>query len=183
MDDRLTDSDMEYWLRLRKGEPAALSYFYDTYVDKLFAIAMQTTSDRDLAKDSIQEVFIELWNYRESLGVVRHSQAYLIKVLRSILIKKRKKSNVIVHLLQDESIESTELNAEDVLITADIQKENKTRLQLAFSQLTSRQQLILELHFYQGLSYQQIADKLSMNYQSVNNLIFRTIHRLRDKIS
>ncbi len=50
------------------------------------------------------------------------------------------------------------------------------------SNLTSRQILILKLRFYEGLSYEQIADKLSMNYQSVNNLAFRTIMRLRQNM-
>jgi len=48
--------------------------------------------------------------------------------------------------------------------------------------LSSRQVLILKLHFYEGLSYEQIAERLSMNYQSVNNLAFRTIMRLRSHI-
>ena len=47
------------------------------------------------------------------------------------------------------------------------------------SGLTTRQKLILRLHYYEGLSYEQIADRLSMNYQSVNNLAFRTIRHLR----
>jgi RNA polymerase sigma-70 factor (ECF subfamily) len=47
------------------------------------------------------------------------------------------------------------------------------------AQLTTRQKLILRLHYYEGLSYEQIAEKLSMNYQSVNNLAFRTIRHLR----
>jgi DNA-directed RNA polymerase specialized sigma24 family protein len=41
----------------------------------------------------------------------------------------------------------------------------------------------LELRFYHGLSYYQIAEKLGMNYQSVNNLAFRTFRRLRSAMS
>ena len=182
MSDSLVNIDTVYWNRLRNGDAGALSYFYDRYIDVLFAFAMRSTSNRDLAKDAVQEVFIELWNYKDTLGAISHSQAYLVKVLRSILIKKLKKENAIVHLLQDESIASSELNAEDVFISADLQKENAKKLQSAVSHLTERQQLILELHFYQGLSYQQIADKLRMNYQSVNNLVFRTILRLRHQL-
>jgi RNA polymerase sigma-70 factor (ECF subfamily) len=179
MNECLENIDAAYWNRLRKGDAGALSWFYDKYVDVLFTVAMNATSNRDLAKDALQEVFIELWNYRETLAVVNQSQAYLIKVLRSILVKKLKKEKTIVHLLQDESVASPELNAEDIFITADLQKENRTKLRLAVSHLTERQQLILELHFYRGLSYQQIAEKLQMNYQSVNNLVFRAILRLR----
>ena len=58
-------------------------------------------------------------------------------------------------------------------------REKKYKLQLAVSTLTKRQKLILELRFFKGLSYDQIAEKLCMNYQSVNNLAFRTILSLR----
>ena len=78
------------WARLRSGDPAALGELYDAYVDKLFLIATGLTDHRELARDALQEVFIELWHYRESLGDIQYPLAYLPKVLRSILIKKLK---------------------------------------------------------------------------------------------
>ena len=144
--------------------------------------AMRITDNRELAKDTIQEVFIELWNYRKTLGDIIHSYSYLIKVMRSILFKKLKKENRISRSPLDESFAFSEQSIEDIIISADIDKEKKSRLHRALSNLTSRQKLVLEMRFYQGLSYDQIADKLSMNYQSVNNLAFRTILRLRNQL-
>jgi len=143
---------------------------------------MRITDNRELAKDTIQEVFIELWNYRNTLGDIIHSYSYLIKVMRSILFKKLKKENRISRSPLDESFAFSEQSIEDIIISADIDKEKKSRLHRALSNLTSRQKLVLEMRFYQGLSYDQIADKLSMNYQSVNNLAFRTILRLRNQL-
>ena len=59
-------------------------------------------------------------------------------------------------------------------------KENENKLKNALSQLSARQKQVLQLHFDDGLTYEQIADKLSINYQSVNNLAFRSISRLRN---
>jgi RNA polymerase sigma factor (sigma-70 family) len=182
MIDKIPPIDAVYWNRLKKGDPQALGYFYDKYVDRLFMAAMRITDNRDLAKDTIQEVFIELWNYRNTLGDIIHSYSYLIKVMRSILFKKLKKELRIKRLPLDESLMFSEQSIEDIIISADIDKEKKSRLHRALSNLTSRQKLVLEMRFYQGLSYDQIADKLSMNYQSVNNLAFRTILRLRNQL-
>ena len=174
--------DTACWNRLKKGDPQALGYLYDVYADKLFTAALRMTSDRELAKDCLQEVFIEIWNYRNTLGDVMHSQGYLVKVMRSILLKKLKRESRITRHVPSESLVSTEESMEEMIVSADIDKEKKQRLQLALSTLTDRQKQVLELRFYEGLSYEQIADKLRMNYQSVNNLAFRTIHRLRSHL-
>jgi len=182
MIDKIPPIDAVYWNRLKKSDVQSLGYFYDKYVDRLFIAAMRITDNRELAKDTIQEVFIELWNYRKTLGDIIHSYSYLIKVMRSILFKKLKKENRISRSPLDESFAFSEQSIEDIIISADIDKEKKSRLHRALSNLTSRQKLVLEMRFYQGLSYDQIADKLSMNYQSVNNLAFRTILRLRNQL-
>jgi len=182
MIDKIPPIDAVYWNRLKKSDAQSLGYFYDKYVDRLFIAAMRITDNRELAKDTIQEVFIELWNYRNTLGDIIHSYSYLIKVMRSILFKKLKKENRISRSPLDESFAFSEQSIEDIIISADIDKEKKSRLHRALSNLTSRQKLVLEMRFYQGLSYDQIADKLSMNYQSVNNLAFRTILRLRNQL-
>ena len=175
----IRDIEAVYWARLKNGDVETLGYLYESYVDKLFQAAMRITDNREMAKDALQEVFIELWNYRETLCTVNYSQGYLVKVLRNILVKKLKKEQLTGHLMVAESLACPEDNREDMLISLDMDKEKRKRLSRALSNLSSRQMLILKLHFYEGLSYEQIADRLSMNYQSVNNLAFRTIMRLR----
>ena len=167
------------WARLKKGDPAALGELYDAYVDKLFLAASALTDNREMAKDALQEVFIELWNYRETIGDIQYPQSYLVKVLRSILLKKLKKENGKKYYPVEESLRCMDSNREESFISADADREMTEKLSHAMSRLTTRQKLILQLHFYEGLSYEQIADQLSMNYQSVNNLAFRTIRHLR----
>src|ERR1700744_3792577 len=158
------------WDRLKKGDPAALGELYDAYVDKLFLVASGFTDQRELAKDAVQEVFVELWHYRESLGTIQYPLAYLAKVLRSILIKKQKKEASTWYYPLEEVLLRRENSHEESLMAADIDQEITARLTQAMSRLTTRQKLILRLHYYEGLSYEQIAEKLRMNYQSVNNL-------------
>ena len=172
--------DSVYWYRLQQGESAALGFLYDTYADKLFLSAMRLTDDRELAKDAVQEVFIELWNYRLTISEIKYSQGYLIKVLRSILFKRIKRENLSDYHLLDESTFFPEQDIESILIDRESDQEKIGRLNFAFSKLSERQKQVLKLHFYNGLSYELIAAKLNINYQSVNNLCFRSILRLRN---
>ena len=174
--------DTAIWSRLKQGHSESLGQLYDMYADKLFTYALRMTPDRDLAKDALQEVFIEIWNYRNTLGDVVHSEGYLIKVIRSIIIKKLKKEKLLVHNEIADTFISSDETIETIIISADTERDTHKRLQLALAGLTSRQQQLLRLRFYEGLNYEQIAEKLQMNYQSVNNLAFRTINRLRNQL-
>ncbi len=174
--------DSIYWNRLKQGDPQALGYLYDTYIDKMTTAAFHLVNDRELIKDAVQETFIELWNYRDTLGDIRHSQSYLVKVLRSIIIKKVK-TDTQMHSITDEMELASEQNHFDSMAALENESEKNEKLKMALSQLTSRQKLIIRLRFFEGLSYDQIAEKLNMNYQSVNNLVFRTILSLRRQMN
>lgn len=172
--------DAPYWNDLKNGDSAALGFLYDKYVDKLFATAYRLTKNRELARDAVQEVFLEIWQYRHSITEVQYSQSYLSKVLLSLTLKKIKKEKLSVHKELEESLVAPDLNIENLLVARDLEQEKKTRLANAIAKLTERQKQVLKLHYTDGLSYEQIAEKLSINYQSVNNLAFRTISQLRN---
>lgn len=176
-------TENDCWKCLKDDDPGALGYLYDNYVDRLFISAMMVTADRELAKDALQEVFIEIWNYRKSIGEIRNTQAYLVKVLRRIVFRKQKLQLQIS--LGDEFLQpaSSEQNAEEAIVAADAATEQQQRLKRAIAQLSKRQREILHLRFENGLNYDQIAHKMGMNYQSVNNLAFRTFRRLRGALT
>lgn len=175
-------TEYDCWKCLKDDDPGALGYLYDNYVDRLFVSAMMVTTDRELAKDALQELFIEIWNYRKSIGEIRNTQAYLVKVLRRILFKKQK-LQLAVSLGDFHEPASSDQNAEETIVSADAATEQQLRLKRAIAQLSKRQQEILHLRFESGLNYDQIADKMGMNYQSVNNLAFRTFRRLRGALT
>ena len=171
-----------HWIRLKNSEPDALGYFYDAYVDQLFIAALKMTGKRELAKDAIQEVFLQLWKYRKSPGDIKNTRAYLFKVLRNIILSNIRKMEQVSDIFSDDLLSSGDETIEDQLISMDTRQENKSKLTRALAHLTKRQKTILQLHFYEGLSYQQIAEKLCMNRQSVNNLAFRTMLKLRSEM-
>lgn len=171
------------WDRLKNDDPQALSYFYDQYIDKLFAVAISITKDRERAKDALQEVFINLWTYRKSISGIKNTQAYLTSILKSILIKELKTERAFVAAADFSTFAETELNKEEEIIASDIENDKQLRLHSAISGLSKKQQLILKLRFHKNMSYDEIADKLGMKYQSVNNLAFRTFGRLRGVIT
>jgi len=182
MPERMVYNQTDCWKGLQNGDPEALGYLYDTYAGKLFEAASRITSNRELSKDALQEVFIDIWNYRSSLGTVIYIQSYLVKVLQNIIFKKLKAASLSPDREAFFEMINPDNNIEEKLIAADTERETSGRLRRACLQLTERQQTVIKLRFYEGLSYVQIAEKLRMNYQSVNNLVFRTLSTLRKEI-
>jgi RNA polymerase sigma factor (sigma-70 family) len=177
-----SQTDSDWWNDLKNDDPQALGHIYDAYVDKLFISAMYITTDRELAKDAIQEVFLEIWHYRKTLSNITDTKAYLTKVLGRILFKKLRKAHLFIVDEPSETV-SPDQNIEERIISSDNEMENYRRLKVAISKLSKRQKQILELSFYESLTYEQIANKLRLNYQSVNNLAFRTFRRLREAMT
>ena len=59
------------------------SQLYDKHVDSLFSFGSKFTSDRELIKDCIQDVFVKLFNKKETLDKVCNIESYLYVSLRN----------------------------------------------------------------------------------------------------
>ncbi len=167
------------WKGLASGDPDALGFLYDTFADKLFNSALWITANRELAKDALHDVFVEIWHYRASLANVVRTYSYLSRVMHNILYKKLKAAGQLPLTIDAHEMAVPDENAEEKMIAENISEENLSRLRRACTHLTGRQQTVIRLRFYEGLSYKQIAARLRMNYQSVNNLVFRTLINIR----
>ena len=60
-------SDSELWNLLRSGERSALNEIYHRNIDVLYSYGVKITSDHGLVEDSIQEVFITIWEKRHKI--------------------------------------------------------------------------------------------------------------------
>jgi RNA polymerase sigma factor (sigma-70 family) len=174
------NKDAVHWENLGLGDMAALGCLYDLYAGRLFEKACSIVGSRAAAKDLVQDVFLHLWQYRTTVSTVQYSYSYLCKVLYSSALKNIKKERKTVYIPLPENIDSGVATIENLIISGDTASATRQKLNAAIAKLSSRQQQILQLHYTDGLSYAQIAEKLRINYQSVNNLAFRTMHQLRN---
>ena len=174
--------DAKIWLDLKSGDKSALSYLYTKFFDSLYSYGSRITSDAGLTEDSIQDLFVELWNKREGLSDVQNIKYYLFKSLRRKIIYKL--SLRARHPMTDDltcfEIELSDkthyLNQE---VTNDIQKNLK---QLVLS-LTPKQKEAIFLIYYDQLSYEEVASIMCLKIKTVYNLIHLAITKLREQKS
>jgi len=173
-DDRLL------WQKLKSGDKNALEVIFRNEADALCKYGRKFTPDKDLIADCLQDLFVELWRTKETIGSTDNIRKYLFVSFRRRLIKDLNKENKTKSLdpdtdLKEEitfSVENTWIENEDTI-------QKSEALTSAISKLSSRQQEILYLKFYNDMDYDQITEIMHLNYQSARNLVTRALESLR----
>jgi len=87
MKDSSIKPDLDLIKRLQQGDEVALASLMRMYYDNLYHYASRFTKDKELIKDCIQEVFISLWQRRESIGGIISPKFYLLRAIKNKTLK------------------------------------------------------------------------------------------------
>src|SRR5690606_22000961 len=91
-----TDTEMKLVALLRKGDQAAYARIFHRYKEALYRHAYNLLGDLDEAEDVVQEVFLTLWQKRETLGPITSIRAYLYKATRNRVFNLMSHREVVV---------------------------------------------------------------------------------------
>ncbi|MGI4835532.1 MAG: RNA polymerase sigma factor [Janthinobacterium lividum] len=174
------EKSAQLWEAFRAGDAEALAVLFEAYYDALFSYGRKLTSDEELVRDCIQNLFQKLWWRRASIGAAPVVKTYLFKALRRHLGDEAKRLSRYRHLLPaySDSFEVT-YSHEEFLLNQQADAEQSQRLLAALNHLSKRQREALYLRFFDGFSYERVAEVMSLNTQSVRNLIFKALQVLR----
>lgn len=173
-------TDTQLWDAFRTGDRLAFEAIYDRYVQVLYNYGCKLSSDGSLVQDLIQDLFIEIWNSRDRLGPTDSIKFYLFRSLRRKIARAAQKADQHDPLdaaLPDHFGLCTDPEAE--LMDEQSAVQRKTQLERALGQLTRRQKEAIYLRFYQGLSYEEVAEVMALEMKSTYNLVSRTLEILR----
>jgi RNA polymerase sigma factor (sigma-70 family) len=178
-------NDAALWNAFRSGNEAAFARLYHDHLRLLYAYGRRLTPDQSLVEDAIHDVFLELWERRFFLGATDSIPFYLFKALKRRLVRSLTQAR-----LREVPLTPTEFPWFGVVASPEAERldqeahtERALRLRQALSHLTPHQREVLFLRFQAGLSYENIADLLQINYQSVVNLVFRAMRTLRRELA
>lgn len=151
---------------------------YTGYFKKFFNYGRKFTEDNSLIEDSIQEVFLDIWNKQNTHIVIDSPTAYYFAAFRYTLFKNIKLQRRMGGLGQrdDEPVFSIEQR----IISGEISEERRQKVQLALTILTSRQREVIFLRFFEGMSYEQIAGVLGITTKATYKIMYRSLSRLKE---
>ncbi len=172
------------WNSFRNGDDEAYTLIYKKYVQSLYFQGLQFTQNKEVIKDCIQEVFTKLYRYRSNLGDTDNIKYYLLVSMRNQLItattKERKYSDTQPENTAHEDL--IEKNIEEALIEQEDTMANEDKIKLIMSLLTDRQQEAIRYRYIECLDSQEICKLMGLNYQSLQNILSRSLKKIRQHI-
>lgn len=172
----------ELWLRFKQGDGEAFDQIFALRYRELFNYATRFTKDHEFIKDCLQDLFLEMWSHREGLVENPYVTVYLIKALRNNLFRKlklEKRLGAPTDLNDELYFLSDGQSMESEWIAAELLDENEQSIRQAISQLSKRQQEVIFLKYYKGLSNEEIATIMDIERQTVANFLHRSLTNLK----
>lgn len=166
-------SDRKLWDQFLTGDPNSFKLIYERSIQDLFAYGRSFCQDEEIVRDSIQDMFVEIYETRSKLSSTDKILPYLMVVLKRTLYRKLRKTKN--HQNYDQLPFILEVGDE----AEPGNEETFELLKKALNELTQRQREAIHLKYIAGLSYEELAKVMNLNYQTSRNLIFRAIQKLR----
>lgn len=181
VDSLSSKTDGDIWQMFRSGHEGAFRFIYEKYINHLFKYGMRLTDNREMVKDSIQDLFIELRN-SNNLSDTDCIKFYLLKALRFKLIhtiKKRDRNNKLFSEYNTFNF-YVEVSHEVKMLNRQLEEEKNIKLEQALLRLKDKQREAIYYFFYEDLNYGQIASIMGFsNVKSARNLIYKSLDVIR----
>ena len=173
-------SDIALWTQLRLGDEEAFSSLFERYYSTLVNYGKTLMTGEDRVKDCVQDVFVDIWSYRHKLNEAIVVKAYLLSSVRKRIARQHHREHIFSNIKHIDSLEFLfDFSIEDRLIADETTAKKVEQLNKSINQLSDRQKEAIYLRYHQGLTVEQVAEVLNLNYQSTKNLLHRAILQLR----
>jgi len=178
-------NDILAWEKFRGGDQKAFSEIYQNFIQPLYSYSMGITSDKELIKDCLHDLFVELWKNHSNLGSTTSVKFYLMASIKRKLIRQLDGKLKSLNHYTNYSIENIEnyQSQEFNMIKTEGEFCTNRLLNGSLSKLSKRQREAISLKYFQNMETDQISDCMKINHQSVYNLIFGALRILKSNLS
>jgi len=171
--------DKELLEQVAQGNETAFKVIFDRHWDRLYNYMMALTKSPEVAEEIAADVFLKLWTGRELLPGIHNLEAFLLRVAHNkamdffaVTARNAKYQKIIF-----EAIRQPEVHGADYQI---LDKEAQVLLSEILSGLSLRRRLVFTLHRIEGLSHEEIAQRLNLSHQTVKNTMADAQRSLRN---
>ncbi len=160
---------------LKKGNERAFDFIFREYYKPLSQFSYSIVKEQTIAENIVQDVFIKLWERRESIENATNLFSYMVIMVRNqcvdFLRKEKSSSKLYAKLRFEETGNTTE---EQVLAN-----EFEEKFLKSIMNLPDRCRIAMEMSRLDGFSNKEIAQKMQISVKGVEALIARSLKLLR----
>lgn len=163
--------------RIKKGDVKQFEVLFKDYYEMLCQFAVKYVKNMEQSEGVVQDTFYNIWKNKEKLNINTSLKAYLytavrnncLQVLRTRSLDIKYENYYKSHYVNESISPSDELNA----------KELSKVINKALNSLPERCQQIFKMSRYEGLKYQEIAEKLSISIKTVEANMGKALKHFR----
>ncbi|TDX12754.1 RNA polymerase sigma factor [Flavobacterium sp. S87F.05.LMB.W.Kidney.N] len=167
-------------LELSQGSELAFTNVYNQYKNNVYSTAFRITKSKILSEEAVQDIFLKIWQNRETLSEIDHFENYLYIISRNHLFNSIKKIAREATLASEINLKETGFIDTDTSIK---DEQYNIILNQIVEQLPPQQQKVYKMAKLEGLSHQKIGESLGISTETVKKHMAQALKFIRLKIS
>jgi RNA polymerase sigma factor (sigma-70 family) len=172
-------AEKNLWDGLEDKNMEIFKNIYDEFYPVLFRYGRRVASCDEIVCDSIQDLFLSLYERKSTFNKQKPLRFFLLSAFRNKIVDNLKcRTHCSVIGNEDSLVNFSEISIIEAETDAEEEQMRIQKMERIMETLSVRQQKALQLRYYEGLSPQQIAEVMNINYQSTLNLIQRGLQRM-----
>jgi len=172
--------DNELVQLLQKGNVAAFDSLFEVYSQKLYGFALKYFKNESDAEELVQEVFVKVWENRQTLRSELSFKSYLFTIALNQIRKHFNKKATSLRYL--ESLQNEPEFSDNQAINEDNYESALTQIKLIIEQMPPRRREIFMKSKLDGKSSKEIATDLSISAGTVDNQVSEALRFIRTRL-
>lgn len=164
---------------LSQGSEVAFAQFYNQHRAKIYGVALKLLKSKELAEETVQEVFLKIWLKRKELYKINQIDGYLYMIARNHIFDQLKIAAVEAETRNQLPIYLSHENKTDHLVR---EKQYKKLLDDLINHLPPQQKTVYQLSREEGLNYDDIAQKLNISPFTAKKHMSQALKFIREHI-
>jgi RNA polymerase sigma-70 factor, ECF subfamily len=166
--------------RIRSGDRVALGEVYDRHASAAMAVALRIVADRELAEDLVHDAFVAMWQKIDRFDPARGSlRSWIVTIVRNRAIDRLRGTRASIEISEadERSMVRSGQNPtwDDVLAQLGAEQ-----LRTALDGLPPEQRQAIELAYFGGRTYREIATMTGVPLGTANGRLRLALARLRE---
>ncbi len=167
--------------RLKSGDMSAFDEIYHRYGNQVFAFIFKFIKNEQDTEEITQEVFVKLWESRNKLNTYQSFDSFLFTVAYNLtisLFRKRISEKKYINHLQSIQSQLVQVNVIDKLQYEQLNEQ----VAMLIEKLPTRQKEVFKMSRQQGMTYQEIASRLGLSVNTVENHMVKALSFLKSNL-
>jgi RNA polymerase sigma-70 factor (ECF subfamily) len=177
---RLRDDDGLLAERIRSGDRIALGEVYDRHASAAMAVALRVVANREQAEDLVHDTFVAIWQKIDRFDATRGSlRSWITAIVRNRAIDRLRGTRPSIEIGEADERSMLRSGSNPTWDDA-LARLGAVQLRSALDELPAEQRQAIELAYFGGRTYREIATMTGVPLGTANGRLRLALARLRE---